>query len=249
MECNGKTALVTGAAGGVGRAIATRLAGESANVVLADITADGAHAAEALGERAAFIQVDITSGSDVRRMVEFAVQTFGGLDILVNNAGGGGLDPGAPEPRFPDVRYEQWSRTLDLNLRAPMLAIQCALEQMREGGAIVNIASIAGVGLSDYRAPEYGTAKAGLIRLTACLTHLKEERNVRVNCLAPDWIATERALQQLSRLSEEERRHRPAPIPLSVVCDQVMECIRDEDRAGSVTVIELDRSARRLSPA
>jgi NAD(P)-dependent dehydrogenase (short-subunit alcohol dehydrogenase family) len=254
MECRDKIALVTGAAAGTGRAITERLVAEGAAVVLADIDAGGAHIADALGDRAAFVRADVTSEADVRAMVGFAAQTFGGLDILVNNAGGGGLDmvgPSREQPRFPDVGYEQWSRTLDLNLRGPMLAAQCALEQMRRrgGGAIVNIASVAGVGLFDYRAPEYATGKAGLIRFTACLAHLHGDLNVRVNCLAPDWIATERAQRELSLLSDEERQRRRQPIPLSVICDQVMELIRDDSLAGAITVIGPDHSAQRLAPA
>jgi NAD(P)-dependent dehydrogenase (short-subunit alcohol dehydrogenase family) len=254
MDCPSKIALVTGAAAGTGRAIAERLVAEGAAVVLADVDTEGARIARSLGSQAAFVRADVTSKSDVRAMTAFAANTFGGLDILVNNAGGGGLDMARPmqeQPRFPDASYEQWSRTLDLNLRGPMLATQCALEPMRErgGGAIVNIASAAGVGLFDFRAPEYATAKAGLIRFTACLAHLHGDVNVRVNCLAPDWIATERAQQQLSQLSDEQRRQSRQPIPLSVICDQVMECTRDDGLAGAVIVIGPDHSAQRLAPS
>jgi NAD(P)-dependent dehydrogenase (short-subunit alcohol dehydrogenase family) len=253
MDCRGKIALVTGAAAGTGRAIAERLVAEGAAVVLADIDAEGAQVAGALGSQAAFIRADVTSEVDVRAMTGFAAHTFGGLDILVNNAGGGGLDmagPRRPQPRFPDVGYEQWSRTLDLNLRGPMLATQCALGQMRQrgGGVIVNIASAAGVGLWDFRAPEYATAKAGLIRFTACLAHLHDDDNVRVNCLAPDWIATEAAQRQLSQLSAEQRRQTRQPIPLSIICDQVMECVRNDSLAGVVIVIGPDHSAQHLAP-
>jgi NAD(P)-dependent dehydrogenase (short-subunit alcohol dehydrogenase family) len=254
MDCSGKIALVTGGAAGTGRAIAERLIAEGAAVVLADIDDGGTRIADALGSRAAFVRADVTSEADVRAMISFAARTFGGLDILVNNAGGGGLDMAGPrreQPRFPDVGYEQWSRTLDLNLRGPMLATQCALEQMRRrgGGAIVNIASAAGIGLRDFRAPEYAAAKAGLIRFTACLAHLHGDLNVRVNCLAPDWIATEAAQRQLSQLSDEERRHTQQPIPLSIICDQVMECIGNDSLAGAVIVIGPDHSPHRLAPA
>ncbi|MGH3164861.1 MAG: SDR family NAD(P)-dependent oxidoreductase [Trebonia sp.] len=254
MECHGKVALVTGAAAGTGRAIAERLIAEGAAVVLADIAAEGARIASELGDQAAFVSADVTSEADIRAMVGLATRTFGGLDILVNNAGGGGLDAagrGEEQLRFPDVGYEHWSRTLDLNLRGPMLATQCVLGQMRErgGGAIVNIASIAGAELSDYRAPEYATGKAGLIRFTACLAHLHDDMNVRVNCLAPDWIATERAQREVNQLSDEERRYRKQPIPLSVICDHVVECIRNDSLAGTVIVIGPDHSAKRLTPA
>jgi NAD(P)-dependent dehydrogenase (short-subunit alcohol dehydrogenase family) len=76
-----------------------------------------------------------------------------------------------------------------------MLATQLALEPMRGrgGGAVVNVASTAGLGLAPYESPEYGAAKAGLIRFTACLAYAREETGVRVNCVVPDWIATDRA--------------------------------------------------------
>jgi hypothetical protein len=89
------------------------------------------------------------------------------LRILVNNAGGGGH----VEPHFPMAEPEEWGATLDLNLRGAMLATQLALEQMARGGggAIVNIASTAGLGLEPYHSPEYAAAKAGLIRFTSAL--------------------------------------------------------------------------------
>jgi NAD(P)-dependent dehydrogenase (short-subunit alcohol dehydrogenase family) len=130
-------------------------------------------------------------------MTGFAAQTFGGLDILVNNAGGGGLDmagPKRPQPRFPDVGYQQWSRTLDLNLRGPMLATQCALEQMRQrgGGAIVNIASAMGTkSVGQLPDAAYVASKAGLIGLTRELGSQWGRYGIRVNALAPGFFTSE----------------------------------------------------------
>src|SRR4029453_18190895 len=103
---------------------------------------------------------------------------FGGLDILVNNAGG------FPYPVFPDAPLEHWSRSFDLNLRLTMAAIHFAVPvlQRNGGGAIVNIASSAGLGLAPHPAPEYAVAKAGIMRLTTCLAPLAE-RGIRVNCV------------------------------------------------------------------
>ena len=137
--------------------------------------------------RAAFVRVDVTAVDEVRRMISFAETTFGGVDVLVNNAGG------TPDPHFPEAPLEHWSRVLDLNLRGPMLAIQHALPAMRRrgGGAIVNVSSIAGLGYMPHDSPEYSAAKAGLIRLTATLAPLAARDRVRVNCVVPNWIATE----------------------------------------------------------
>src|SRR5947208_4585732 len=175
-------ALVTGAgAGGTGRAIARLFAAEAAAVIVNDIEEEGGEATvrliEDAGGRAAFKRADVTSEEEVLELVRFAETTFGGLDILVNNAGG------TPRPHFPDAPTEHWSRTLDLNLRGPMLAIQHALPELRArgGGAVVNISSVAGLGWRPHSSPEYSAAKAGLARLTATLAPLAEREAVRVS--------------------------------------------------------------------
>ena len=117
--------------------------------------------------------------------------------MLVNNAGGGGR----VEPHFPDAPFEDWSATLDLNLRGPMLATQLALEPMRRagGGAVVNVASTAGLGLAPLRPrPNTATAKAGLHPLHR--RPLAGFTGARVNCVVPDWIVDkERARSRSSR--------------------------------------------------
>jgi NAD(P)-dependent dehydrogenase (short-subunit alcohol dehydrogenase family) len=105
-----------------------------------------------------------------------------------------------------------------------MLATQLALAVMRRagGGAIVNVASTAGVGTEPAQSPEYAAAKAGLIRFTAALGALD---GVRVNCIVPDWIATE-------RVTAEERTSDPPPIPLATISEQVLRLIEDDSLAG-----------------
>jgi NAD(P)-dependent dehydrogenase (short-subunit alcohol dehydrogenase family) len=208
MRIAGRTALVTGAAAGTGRVIAQRLEALGAHVATADL-ADG---------------LDVTDDAQLERLIAGTRPA-----ILVNNAGGGGHVP----PHFPDASAAQWGATLDLNLCAPMLATQAALAPMRRsgGGAVVNVASTAGLGSDRYRSPEYGAAKAGLIRFTTALAAVD---GVRVNCVVPDWVATE-------RVTAEERATTPPPIPLSAVADAVIELIRDDALAGRVLV--LDRGA------
>src|SRR5437588_8910383 len=123
MEIEGRVALVTGGGGaGTGRAVALRLAAEGAAVVAADVDAEGGQETVrqvvAAGGRAAFVPADVTVDADVQGMIAFATGTFGGLDVLVNSAGG------ADAPFFPDAPSDHWGRTLDRNLRGPMLAIQ-----------------------------------------------------------------------------------------------------------------------------
>jgi NAD(P)-dependent dehydrogenase (short-subunit alcohol dehydrogenase family) len=229
VEIDGAVAIVTGAAVGTGRAIALRLAAEGAHVVVADVDVRGGEETVARigGGRASFVRADMLVPADV----EGLIARTDGLRILVNNAGGW-LGP----PHFPDATPAQWGATLDLNLRSAMLATQLALEPMRRagGGAVVNLASTAGLGAERYASPEYGAAKAGLIRFTAALGGA---RGVRVGCVVPDWIRTERAEAELAAMTAEERAAAPEPIALEVLTDAVVALIRDDESAGRVVVL------------
>ncbi|SDS62887.1 3-oxoacyl-[acyl-carrier protein] reductase [Jiangella sp. DSM 45060] len=164
-------AVVTGGAAGVGRAVVSALAGRGAVVLVADV--DGGRCAatvaevEAAGGRATPLVVDVCA------------------DDAAEAAG----------RRFPDAAPGEWGRVLELNLGAPMRLTQAALGPLRAagGGAVVNVASGAGLELSPYGSPEYGAAKAGLIRFTAAVAGLRERFGVRVNCLVPGWIGLPRA--------------------------------------------------------
>jgi NAD(P)-dependent dehydrogenase (short-subunit alcohol dehydrogenase family) len=250
MKVRGSVALVTGAAAGTGRVIALRLGVDGALVVVADVDPQAGQetvqAIELQGSSARFVQADVTSSDDIRRMVAFAEQELGGLQILVNNAGGGGHI----EPHFPDASPERWQSTLDLNLRGAMLATQLALDPMRlgGGGVVVNIASTAGLGFGPYVSPEYGAAKAGLIRFTSSIAGLRERMNVRVNCVVPDWVATERAQEELARMTPAQRAAAPTPIPPEEIASAVVEFVLDEELAGRVMVMWPGEPARLLDP-
>jgi 3-oxoacyl-[acyl-carrier protein] reductase len=193
MDIQNRVALVTGAGVGTGQAIAQRLAERGAAVALTDVSDDAetVRRIHAVGGRATFVAADLTATGGVQTVVDFVLDTFGGVDILVNNAGG--IPYGAPG--FPHVDPRDWNVVLDLNLRVPLLAIQLALPSLTaRGGAVVNIASAAGLADEPYHSPEYGAAKAGLIRATTCLGALPD---VRVNCVAPGWVATPRAMASL----------------------------------------------------
>lgn len=243
MQLEGKVALVTGAGAETGRAIALRLAAGGALVVVADIdlatAEETVHAVEAQGGNAAAIEADMTDDDHVRRTIAFAGRDGGGPHVLVNNAGGWG------QANYPDAEPAQWSATLDLNLRAAMLATQLALEPMRAagGGVVVNIGSTAGLGSDAYASPEYGAAKAGLIRFTTSLAELPD---VRVNCIVPDWIATERAHGELERMTAAERAAAGPLVPMADVAAAVIAFIRDDDLRGRVVVLRGGKPRRFL---
>ena len=238
MELQDRVAVVTGGGGaGTGRAIVLRLARAGAAVVVADIDEEGGgesvQHAEELGGRAAFVRADVTVEADVRDMITFAESTFGGLDILVNSAGA------TPAPHFPDAPVEHWSRYLDLNLRGPMLAIDYAMSAFarRGSGAVVNIASVAGVGYAPHSSPEYSAAKAGLIRLTATLAPLAERANVRVNCIVPNWIGTEEVKAEIAAMTAEERAAVPDELTApDEIADAVARFVENEEHSGRVLV-------------
>jgi NAD(P)-dependent dehydrogenase (short-subunit alcohol dehydrogenase family) len=234
MDLQGRVAIVTGGAAGAGQAIVRRLADEGATVVVADVDVGaGRRALDTLGA-ASFVRTDVRVEGDVEHMVGFAEERHGGVDILVNNAGGWG-----PTANYPYASPLQWGSTLDLNLRAPMLATQLVLEPMRRrgGGAVVNIASTGGLGLAPYESPEYGAAKAGLIRFTACMAYAREETGVRVNCVVPDWIATDRAHRELGEMTPAQRAAEAPLVDPAELADAVVELVRDESLAGRVVLL------------
>ncbi|MFK4085568.1 SDR family NAD(P)-dependent oxidoreductase [Kribbella sp. NPDC020789] len=238
MDIHGKLAGVTGAAVGIGRAIAQRLAAEGAEVVVADIDAAGAQeTCASIGPSARLAQVDLRSDADVVELMSCRPQ------ILVNNAGGGAQ----LAPCFPDASAERWSAALDLNLRAPMLATQLALDGMKQagGGAIVNIGSTAGLGFGGHSSPEYSVAKAGLIRFTATLAPLAESHQVRVNCVVPDWVATERGVRERALLPAAERG--AEQVPLSAVTDAVVRFVTDDQAAGRVVLLDREQPPQWLN--
>lgn len=240
MRIDGKLAVVTGAAVGTGRAIARRLAAEGATVVLADIDADGGEETRALiGPRARFVRTDLRDDREVAALLSCGPQ------ILVNNAGGG------PQlrPCFPAADVARWTASLELNLRAPMLATQLALEPMKRagGGAVVNLGSTAGLGYRPHVSPEYSAAKAALIRFTSTLAPLRETFGVRVNCVVPDWVATERAEAELAAMPAAEREAEAALVSLQTLTDAVVRLIESDDLAGRVLLLEREQEPRLLS--
>jgi NAD(P)-dependent dehydrogenase (short-subunit alcohol dehydrogenase family) len=247
VELAGKVALVTGAGSGIGRAIALRLAAEGASVGVDDVAVragrETARTIVSAGGSAAFVRGDVASAEDTRAIVAFAKKTFGGLDVLVNNAGC------AFRASFPKAGVRSWSRVLDVYLRGTMLCTHEAVRAMTRGGAIVNIASGAGVGLRPHNAPEYAAAKAGVIRLTATLAGLRQERNIRVNCICPGWVDTPASRKTIAAMTPAERRANVPAVLLAPeeIADAVVRLIEDEALAGRVMLC-YEGQPRRLLP-
>ena len=240
MDLEAKVALVTGAGAGIGRAAALRLAREGAAVVVADVDGDAGvdtvGEIRSLGGRATFVLADVASEADVSGMVAFTEEKFGGLDVLVNNAGG------VEEPYFPEGDPAHWGRAIDLNLRGTMLGIHFGVRAMKKrgGGAVVNISSMGGVGFRPYDMPEYGAAKAGVMRLTASLATLQERSRIRVNCICPGWVDTPAFRRTRARMTPEERKGVVPPVLLSPeeIADAVVMFVEDESMAGRVMIWE-----------
>ena len=182
-----KVAIVTGGASGIGRATVEVFVDEGANVVIADVNAEGGEAVAAkLGEAAAFKRTDVANPDEIQALVDFAVERFGGLHIMFNNAG-----IPTSSARLLNETFEDFPRAMAVNLLGVMVGTQRAARHMAKhgGGSIINTASIAGInpgaGLMTYRA-----AKAAVIHLTKCFAIDVAEHEVRVNCIAPGHIPT-----------------------------------------------------------
>ncbi len=187
QELARKAAIVTGGAGGLGRAIVELFVKEGANVVIADVDSEGGTAlAEKLGPKAAFRRTDVADADQVQGVVDFAVERFGGLHIMCNNAGIGGSLKG-----FLDDDLSDFARVTAVNIFGVMVGSQRAARHMakHDGGVIINITSIGGInagpGLMTYRA-----SKAAVVHLTRSISIELARHGIRVNCIAPAHIPT-----------------------------------------------------------
>jgi NAD(P)-dependent dehydrogenase (short-subunit alcohol dehydrogenase family) len=186
---DGKVALITGAASGIGEATARRFAQEGARVMLADVQDERGRAVQTsiqqAGGIAEFVHCDVSAGEDVAAMVRATVDAFGRLDLLFNNAGlarGGSL---------LDVTEEDWDLVINVDLKSIFLCCKYAIPELRKagGGAIVNTASVAGL-RGSVRLHAYSAAKAGVVNLTRSIAAEVGRDNIRVNCVCPGIIVT-----------------------------------------------------------
>lgn len=241
-----EVAVVTGGAGGLGQLITQRLAQRGFVVAIADIDRDAAAELTAelagQGSRALFIETDASNADDIRRLMA-EVASLGVLKILINNSGGW-----LAGSQFPES--DQWPRCLDLNLLMPMLAAQLAIPLMSSrGGSIVNISSSSGLASQAYGSPEYGAAKAGLIRFTTSVADWVERYHIRVNCVVPHWIGLARAIREFEQMTARDRVNSGGLVDPEVVADTVVDLALDQSSAGRIVVLRAHRDPYDVDPA
>jgi len=202
-----RTAIVTGGARGIGRAIAQRLADAGARVGVVDIDPAAAEsAATDIGPAAVPIQADVSRSDDVSRMVAALLEQWGDIHILVNNAGIIGRD--VP---VRDLTEEDWDHVLNVNLKSVFLCSRAVIGHMidRNRGAIVSMASIAGKEGNPSMIP-YSVSKAGIICFTKSLAREVLSHNIRVNCVAPALIETD----LIKEVEQEQLDYMVSKIPM-----------------------------------
>jgi NAD(P)-dependent dehydrogenase (short-subunit alcohol dehydrogenase family) len=185
-ELKGKVAIVTGAAGNLGRAVCQALAAQGASIALLGLHAEGLEAARpGLGESAAFA-VDLTDPQAMERTVAAVRERFGSIDILANIAGGFTMGP--PLHQTPD---QDWDRMMDLNARTVFNACRAIIPHLLAagGGRIVNVAARAAIKGQGHMAP-YCASKAVVIRLTESLAEEHRDDGINVNCVLPGTLDT-----------------------------------------------------------
>ncbi|MGB4861433.1 MAG: glucose 1-dehydrogenase [Tepidiformaceae bacterium] len=186
-QLEGKVAVVTGAASGIGAAAARLFIAEGAKVVLADIQDErGASMVEELGPNATYQHTDVTDEQQIGAAVNHAVEKFGRLDVMFNNAG-----RGHPETLIEDLTPAMFHDVIDLLLGGVAFGMKHAVPVMKrqKSGSIINTASVAGLGVG-YGGTLYSAAKAAVIHMTRVIANEVGEENIRVNAIAPGAIPT-----------------------------------------------------------
>ena len=202
-----RTAIVTGAAQGIGKAIASRLANAGARVAIADLNLDMAReTARQIRADALALLLDVANAESVQNAVDACLNAWGRIDILINNAGI--IGRGVP---VKDLTERDWDQVLDINLKGTFLCSRAVLPPMlaQKKGAIVSVASIAGKE-GNPSMPHYAVSKAGVICFTKSLAKEHIHDNIRVNCVSPALIET----PLLANVKAEQRDYLTSKIPL-----------------------------------
>lgn len=188
QELASKVAIITGGSSGLGRGTVELFVKEGCKVIIADVDeAGGQGLANQMGDSAAFKRTDVSSADDIQAVVDFAIETFGGLHIMFNNAG----IPTAAFAEFLDDPLEDFQKVMGVNLRGVMLGTQRAARHMAKhgGGAIINTSSIAGL-VRGLAVMTYRVSKAGVNHFSQSVAIDLAKYGIRVNCIAPGHIRT-----------------------------------------------------------
>jgi len=223
VKLKGKVALVTGAAQGIGRAVALLLARNGADIAVSDINLEKAEETakeiELIGPRAMAIRVDVAQFNDVERMVEAILEKFGKVDILVNNAGV------TRDKLILRMTEEDWDVVLNINLKGTFNCTKAVVRNMakQRSGKIVSIASVVGE-MGNAGQVNYSASKAGVIGLTKTIAREFAQRGINVNAIAPGYIETpmtevlpEKVKEDLKRLIPMERLGKPEDVAEAVL--------------------------------
>jgi len=219
----GKVALVTGAAQGIGKAVALLLARNGADIVVSDINLEKANETakevQALGRKALAIKVDVAKLDDVEKMAEAILAQFGQIDILVNNAGI------ARDKLILRMTEEDWDAVLNINLKGTFNCTKAIVRYMskQKSGKIVNIASVVGE-MGNAGQANYAASKAGVIGFTKTIAREFAQRGLNVNAIAPGYIETpmtdalpDKAKEELKRLIPLDRLGKPEDVAEAVL--------------------------------
>ncbi|OGO20761.1 MAG: 3-oxoacyl-[acyl-carrier-protein] reductase [Chloroflexi bacterium RBG_16_50_11] len=214
MDLSNKVAIVTGSARGIGRAIALKLAEVGADVVVNDIAAaadtleNTANEIRGLKRKALAVTADVSSATDVARLIETAASTMGRIDILVNNAGV------TRDQLLMRMSDDDWDTVMNIDLKSAFLCTRAVLRHMmkQRWGRIISIASVVGI-MGNAGQANYASAKAGVIGLTKSIAKEVGSRGITANAIAPGFIET----RMTEQLDDKQRQTLVQRIPLGTI--------------------------------
>lgn len=246
-----KVAIVTGAARGLGLGIARLLGEKGAKIVIADLDAEALKAAETDLKKAGLTAIAVTANvalvPGIENMIATAVKTFGRLDILINNAGGSAHTP----LKIEDVTEEHYDRVMAWNMRSTFFCIKTALPHLKvRGGAVVNMASIAGRSGWELLSPQYSAAKAGIVGMTRNLARHLGPDKIRVNAIAPGFIKSGPRVEAIWRTRDENEVLKQVPLRARGEIEDIAEAALylASDASRYVTGVILDVNGGFMTP-